>query len=119
MSINNEAANIIIKTLDSKKATDIKALYVGDITTITDYFIIATANSKLQAQAFCDHVEEAMQKQGIKHTNKEGYNNAEWILLGYDDIVVHIFLGEARDFYGLEYIWKDAVNLDISDLLID
>ena len=58
MGINNETVNKIIKALDSKKATDIKALYVGDITTITDYFVIATANSPLQAQAFADNLEE-------------------------------------------------------------
>ena len=119
MGINNETVNKIIRALDLKKATDIQALYVGDITTITDYFVIATANSKLQAQAFCDHLEEVMLKDGIKHINKEGYNAAEWILLGYEDVVVHIFLGESREFYGLEYIWKDAVFLDISDLLIE
>jgi len=119
MSINNDIANKIVKVLDSKKAVDIKALYVGELTTITDYFIICTANSVLQAQAFSDHVEEELLKDGIKPTSREGYNTAEWILLGFGDVVVHIFLKESREFFSLEHIWKDAPDLDISDLLID
>ena len=119
MSIKNEVVNKIVKVLDSKKATDIKVLYVGEVTTLTDYFVLATANSVPQAQALYDHIEEELQKDGIKPQIREGYNTAEWILVGFDDIVVHIFLKDAREFYGLEHIWKDAIDQDISDLLID
>ena len=119
MSINNEIVNKIVTTLDLKKAENIKVLYVRELTTITDYFVIATANSPLQAQAFADNLEEKLLEMGVKPVNREGYNSAEWILLGFDDVVVHIFQREAREFYSLEHIWKDAVEEDIRDLLTD
>lgn len=119
MGINNDTVNKIVTTLDLKKAENIKVLYVRELTTITDYFVIATANSTLQSQALADNLEEKLFEAGIKPVNREGYNSAEWILLGFDDVVVHIFLKETRDFYNLEHIWKDALEMDISDLLVD
>lgn len=119
MSINNELVNKIVTVLDKKKAENISVLYVGELTTITDYFVIASANSPLQAKALSDNLEERLIEDGIKPTSLEGYKNAEWVLLGFDDVVVHIFLRDARDFYSLERIWKDAPEMDISDLLTD
>lgn len=107
----------IIKVLDMKKALDIKVLKVSELTTIADYFVIATGKSNIQVQALCDHLEEEMAKENYKPENKEGYNTAEWILLCFDGVIVHIFKGETREFFSLEHIWKDAVEIDISHLL--
>lgn len=107
----------IVKVLDMKKALDLKVLNVSELTTIADYFIIATGKSNIQVQALCDHLEEEMAKEGYKPINKEGYNTAEWILLCFDGIIVHIFQGETREFFSLEHIWKDAIDIDISHLL--
>ena len=107
----------IVKILDDKKARDIIALNVKNLTTITDSFIIATGGSKSQLQALSDHIEEELIKEGIRPKNCEGYNTAEWILLGYDDVIVHLFKEETRQFYNLEHIWKDAEDIDISQFI--
>lgn len=107
-----------VKTLDSKKALDIKVLDVKGLTTLTDYFVIATGNSKIQIQALADNLEENLEKDGFRPLHKEGYNTAEWILIGYDEAVVHIFNKEAREFYDLEHIWNDADLVDISDIMV-
>lgn len=105
-----------VKNLDKKKAIDIKVLDVEGLTTLTDYFVIATGNSKIQVQALADNLEEELAKLGFKHIHKEGYDNAEWILLGYEEAVIHIFSKEAREFYDIEHIWNDAAEVDVSDL---
>ena len=116
-STSEEMAHAIFDVLDAKKAYKLKVLRVNDQTVITDYFVIATGGSPSNIQAICDHVEDEAAKLGVRHINKEGYDNAEWVLLGYDDVIVHIFKGELREFYNLEHIWKDAKTIDISDLL--
>lgn len=65
-----------------------------------------------------DNVEEELDKEEIYPINKEGYNTAEWVLLGYDDVIVHIFQRETREFYGLEHVWQDAPEVDITGLLV-
>lgn len=119
MSCINESVNIAVKALDAKSAREIQVLDVRGLTTITDYFVIATGGSAINVQAICDRVEEDMHKAGEKLLNKEGYDSASWILLGYSDVIVHIFQGETREFYKLEHIWKDADVIDISDLLTE
>ena len=113
----SETVGKIVKILDQKKARDILVLNVKGLTTITDNFIIATGGSKSQLQALSDHIEEELIKDGIRPKNREGYNTAEWILLGYDDVIVHIFKEETRSFYNLEHIWKDAEGVDISQYI--
>jgi len=117
MKCENELVKDIVKILDSKKAMDIQVLKIGELTTIADYFVIATGGSNTQVQALCDNVEDELAKKGIKHTSIEGYNTANWILLGYDDVIVHIFQREPREFYKLEHLWQDAEKIDISDLV--
>ena len=117
MSCLNETVNKIVKILDSKKARDIIVLNIGPLTTITDYFVIATGGSTPQVQALADTLEEELLKDGIKTKNKEGYNSADWILLGFEDVIVHIFKGETREFYNLEHIWKDAEDVNILDIV--
>ena len=110
-------AKNIAKLLDSKKASNIKLLKVRELTTIADYFLIATGNSSTQLKALCDYVEEETEKAGIRKTNKEGYSGASWILLGYEGVLVHLFLPETRDFYDLEHVWQDAPRIDVADVI--
>ena len=118
MSCENNFVNIVVKAADAKFGKDIKVLNVEELTTLTRYFVIITGGSNSNVQAICDHIEDKMAENGVKMLNKEGYNNAEWILLGFDDIIVHIFQNEPREFYKLEHIWKDAIDVDIEDLLV-
>jgi len=115
--MNNERINKIVKLLDDKKAVNISVLDITGLTTIADYFIIATGNSLIQVKALCDHLEKEMAKEGVRPNLKEGYNTANWILLDYDGIVVHIFYPETRDFYKLEHVWHDAKDVDVSGAL--
>ena len=117
MACENDNVNKIVEVLDAKKAEDITVLNVSSITTLADYFIIATGNNERQTKAICDNLEEEMAKDGIFPVNKEGYNSGEWVLIGFDEAVVHIFQPKVREFYDLERIWQDAIKINVSDLI--
>ncbi len=119
MSCTNENVNIAVKALNAKFGREIQVLDIHELTTITDYFIIATGGSPLNVQALCDHTEEELAKVGLHPLCKEGYDSAEWILLSYPDVMIHIFQGETREFYKLEHIWRDGIEVDVSDLITD
>lgn len=103
-----EWAERIAQLILDKKGEDIILLDLRRISPIADYFILATAQSPLHAQAISDEVVEKLKKDGYRIHHVEGYQQAQWILLDYLDIVVHIFLPEVRAFYGLERLWGDA-----------
>jgi len=105
---SKEKAFKIYKVLDDKKAIDIKIIYIGDLTTIADYFIIATANSQPHLNTLADEIEEKLFKDDIPVNHIEGYKSTGWILMDYGDVVVHLFLKEDRFFYNLERLWKDG-----------
>jgi ribosome-associated protein len=93
------------------KAKNIISLDLSGISNaVTKYFVICHAPSKTQVNAIYDHVLEFVSKNnGVKPFNKEGYENSEWILIDYVDVVAHIFLEDVRAFYHLEDLWADAV----------
>lgn len=98
---------IIQKAIEDKKGFDIEVLDISNITTIADYFVIASGNSSTQVTSIADEVENKMSLAGFeKVANKEGYHSARWILLDYDDIIVHIFHKDEREFYNLERLWS-------------
>ncbi len=113
-----ELTKEIVKILDSKKANDIKAVKVDDITTIADYFVIASGSSSTQVKALSEEVEYKISQLGIEPHHTEG-NRTQWVLLDYISVVVHIFYEETREFYDLEHLWNDGEQLDISKLLED
>ena len=104
--------------MDEHKATDIKVLSVGAITSIADYFLIASGGSANQVRSLADYVEEALAKQEIRPLRNEGYQSGDWITLDYGDVMIHIFRRETRDFYDLERLWVDATDVDIDPYLI-
>lgn len=101
-------AHKIVEAMEDKKARDVVALEIKDISLIADYFIICSAGSSVQAQAIADNVEEKMDELGISIRHKEGYKEANWILLDFGDVVAHIFQEDDRNFYNLEQLWGDA-----------
>ncbi|MEG1442180.1 MAG: ribosome silencing factor [Oscillospiraceae bacterium] len=119
MASNNEMLNKIVRILDSKKGMDIVVLDVRELTTITEYFVIVTGGSDTQVKALCDNLEEEIEKDGVFRLNKEGYRKGDWVLLGYEDVIVHIFLSETRNFYDLEHVWQDAKRIDMSDIITE
>ena len=102
-------AKKIMKILEEKKAADILALDISEISTLADYFILASAENVRQLDALEDAVEEGIRLE----LNKEGEGDSGWILMDYKDIVVHLFTKEQREFYDLEKIWSDAKKLVI------
>lgn len=111
-----EMAKLAIQALEDKKADDIKVIDISDVSTIADYFIIASGKNRSQIQAMCDNVDEALGRAGVSIKQTEGYKNANWILMDYGDIIVHIFDTENRLFYDLERIWRDGKEMDKSEL---
>jgi len=99
-----------VAALLDRKAEKLVVLNLVGLTSMSDYFVLATATNDRQAKALCDGVEEAMKSEGRRPLSIEGYQSAAWILLDYGDVVFHIFHDEARRFYGLERLWGDAPN---------
>lgn len=104
-------ANKAVELLKSKKAKDIKLLDIHEISTISDYFVIATGHSSTQVQAMSDELEDKMKLAGYEMHHKEGFRNGRWILLDFGNIVVHLFHDEERQFYNLERLWVDAKSI--------
>ncbi len=102
-------ARLAIQSLEEKKANDIRILDIGKISVIADYFIIASGSNRNQVQAMADNVEEIMGKAGYNPRHIEGYQSANWILMDYGDVVLHLFDEENRLFYDLERIWRDGI----------
>ena len=105
-----------ILALEDKKADDIRVIDISKVSVIADYFIIANGNNVSQIQAMADEVEEKLYKAGCPLKQKEGYANANWVLLDFGDIIIHIFDKENRLFYDLERIWRDGVLIDPDEL---
>lgn len=114
-----ETADIIIKILDSKKARDIKLLHIENQTVLADYFVICTGTSTTQIKALADEVIDKLEAGGLSALHVEGINAANWIIIDYASVIVHVFNREMRDFYKLEKLWQDASEADISSLLSD
>lgn len=98
-----------------KHGYDMTVLDIRDLTTVADYFIIASGNSTIQTTTIANHIEEKMEEASYELLSKEGYNTARWILLDFGDIVVHIFHREDRDFYNLEKLWADGKKIEIDN----
>ena len=105
---SKEIALAAIEALEDKKGEDIKVIDISEVSILADYFIIASGNNRNQVQALCDNVEEKLGKMGVIKKQIEGYDNGNWILVDYRDIVIHIFDKENRLFYDLERIWRDG-----------
>ena len=114
----SQLAEKIVKTLDEKKALDIKVIKVEELSILADYFIIATGTSNTHVKALAGDVEDALTKDGVEPQNIEGRATG-WILLDYGTVIVHVFLPVQREFYNLERLWADAAQEDISYLLTD
>ena len=103
---------ILIKAaLEDKKGEYITILDISEISSIADYFVIASGSNYNQVQALSDNVKEELFKSEIEPKNIEGYNSGSWILMDYHDIIVHVFSKDDRNFYDLERIWRDAKDV--------
>ncbi len=113
MNNSKKMTTLAIKALEDKKGNDIRVIDIQDVSIIADYFIIASGSNRNQVQTMADNVEEVLGRAGYEPRQLEGYGTATWILMDYNDIIVHIFSEEDRLFYDLERIWRDGKNVDI------
>lgn len=116
MSEAKEMALTVFRALEDKKGQEIQVIDISKVSCIADYFVIASGSNGNQVQAMCDNVEEEMAKKGYEPTSREGYQSAQWILLDYKDVVVHVFSQEDRRFYDIERVWRDGKFLSEEEL---
>lgn len=109
-------AKLAIEALEDRKAEDIKVIDISEVSVIADFFIIAGGSNRSQIQALCDNVDEKLGRAGYPAKQTEGYETANWVLLDFGDIIVHIFDKENRLLYDLERIWRDGKQVDIETL---
>ena len=103
-----------MRAAESKKATDIKVLDLTGITSFADFFVICTGANQRQIQAISDEVSVQLKQQAAElPISLEGYNQADWILADYGDLLIHIFSPKAREYYDLERLWRSAKTVDI------
>lgn len=112
-----EMTRIAIEALEDKKAEDIRVIDISGVSVIADYFVIAEGGSRSQIQALCNNVLEKLGRAGFPEKQTEGYNTANWILIDFGDVIVHIFDKENRLLYDLERIWRDGRPVDIKELI--
>jgi len=97
-----------------KKAFDVKILDLRKLSSVCDFFVVCSASVELHARAVADWITENLEQKQIRFWHHEGYQASRWILLDYVDVVVHIFIPEVREFYGLEKLWGDAKMEELS-----
>jgi ribosome-associated protein len=108
---------IAVRACQEKKAADISILRLDEQASgFTDYFVICSGANPRQVQAIAEEVDQKLSATGVEPSHREGYNQADWVLLDYVDFVVHIFSESARKFYDLERLWKTAKRLQLADL---
>lgn len=107
----------VVRILDGKKAKDIRAIRVGDLTILADYFVIATGSSSTQVKMLADEVDYQLGQKGVQPHRIEGYHSENWIILDYTDVIVHVFHEDTREFYNLDEHWADGEEIDLSGLL--
>ncbi len=100
-----------VSAADDRQAVDLKVLHLQKVSDFTDYFVICSGTSERQVQAIADAVEERLRNHRVRPLHVEGYNRAQWVLLDYGDLVVHVFQAEQRRYYALERLWGDAPNV--------
>lgn len=107
----------IVEVLYRKKGKAIELINVEEQTSLTEYYVIATGNSRTQIAALCDEVDVKLTEEGMPPFKVEGRGNGTWEVLDFGSVIVHIFSRESRDFYKLDNLWADAEKIDITPIL--
>ncbi len=112
---SQELANVVVNALKSRKAYDVVKIDVAEKTTLSDYFIIASARSSTQVKSLAEFCESEVEKNGGKVFRKEGYEDARWIIVDFGDVMLHVFNDETRLFYHLERLWGEGEKIENDD----
>lgn len=113
MNLDDKNIEVILKACDNKKAYNFVVLDVSKISSITDYFIICSANNERQTVAIADEIIAKTHEENIKIYHKEGFETGRWVLIETDNIIVHIFQKDEREVYDIESLWYDNNSLDV------
>lgn len=100
--------------LDLKKAENINIIRITNISSLGDYFVIASGTGNTHVHALADELEVKLKEMGTAPVRVEGYRSNSWIILDYSEVVIHLFTGDARDFYDLDRLWADGEKLDMT-----
>ncbi len=114
---STEILNIAANALNEKKAQNLSALKVEDLTVLTEYFLLSTATSSTHVRALADEVEFKLSEAGVEPHHIEGKSTG-WILLDYGSVIVHVMSAQAREFYNLDKMWSDGTPLDLNTILV-
>ena len=106
---------IAVQAAQSKKAEEIVVLDIGKVSSFTDTFVVCSGVNTRQNQAISDAIQTTLKQEGVRASGIEGFQNAEWILMDYGDFVVHVLSAEARSFYDLERLWKNAPRVPVPE----
>jgi len=107
---------IAANALNEKKARELMAVEVSELTALTGYFLIATATSSTHVRSLADEVEEKLEEAGVRPHHIEGKTTG-WIAMDYESVIIHIFLKDQREFYGLDRMWSDGKIIELSSIL--
>ena len=104
--------------LDTKKANHLNVVRITNVSSLGDYFVIASGTGNTHVHALADELEEKLKELGTAPYRVEGYRSNSWIILDYETVVVHLFTPEAREFYDLDRLWADGEKVDLKDIII-
>ena len=116
LETSKKMAKMAVDALEDRKGEEVHIIDISEISTLADYFIIASGTNINQVQALADNVQEVLGRAGHMTKNVEGYDSGKWILLDFGDIIVHVFDSENRLFYDLERIWRDGKRIEVNEL---
>ncbi|MBR6897774.1 MAG: ribosome silencing factor [Lachnospiraceae bacterium] len=111
-----ETLKMIVNAIEAKLGRDTRVIDISAVSSIADYFVITSGSNDRQVQAISDNIQEVLGRAGIYARSTEGYAGASWVLLDYNDVIIHVFSEEDRSFYDLERIWRDGKVVDIDTL---
>ena len=118
MKTPKELALLAARALSDKKGREIRVLEISELTTLADYFVLASGSSNTQINALVDSVEKVLAEEADEQPlHREGYRGGTWVLLDYGCIAIHVFNQEAREFYGLERLWQDGKAVDLTGII--
>ena len=109
-----DKALLCLELIKERKAIDPVLLEVGQLTSISDYFLVTSGNSNRQVQAISQHIARRMKEEGFKPLGVEGEDEGHWVLMDYGEVVIHIFYHPLRGFYDLEGLWVEARRIGLS-----
>ncbi len=104
-----------VRAARDKKALDLVVLDLRPMASFADYFVICSGQNTRQVQAIADAVEDALREAHVRPAHVEGFQRAEWVLLDYFDVIVHVFSAGRREFYALERLWGSAERVEVGD----